>query len=323
MGDQVYYVRQTGTMGRGRGRGGGRRSMSRSPTRMAMSQNGRNTVRRKGGPHARGRSSSNGPGGSRQKTFSRLIFLGASKMRSGEPGVQELSQLVEEIRGRAKAYKERGVAIPFYAMNITEKQVSFMEVQTRDVQHIPINLIHFVAADPRHSNIFSMVARGKGNRFVCHVFECNTPRQCGVITSTLSEAFRVGYENWIHVEENQRRLAERREMDMGGLDYFQEWDDHAPHGTPVVNIVERYNRGISCPRNFVRPQDELPVLPDRLIVTQGGREVNGEPSSMRYSFEDEEEEFDDYPVEEVYVRSGGGGRRRNQPVVYDVRPDWD
>ena len=129
MGDQVYYVRQTGTMGRGRGRGGGRRSMSRSPTRMAMSQNGRNTVRRKGGPHARGGSSSNGPGGSRQKTFSRLIFLGASKMRSGEPGVQELSQLVEEIRGRAKAYKERGVAIPFYAMNITEKQVSFMEVR--------------------------------------------------------------------------------------------------------------------------------------------------------------------------------------------------
>ena len=93
----------------------------------------------------------------------------------------------------------------------------FVLTETRDIQHIPLNLIHFVAADPRYSNIFSMVARGKGNRFICHVFECNTPRQCETITSTLSEAFRVSYENWIRVEENQRRLTERREMDMGGL----------------------------------------------------------------------------------------------------------
>ncbi len=296
--------------------------MSRSPSRVVLRPaNGRNTVRRKDGPRSQG-NRSNGQGANGQKTFSRLIFLGASKLRSAEPGVQELSELVEEIRGRAKAYKERGVAIPYYTMNITAKQVSFMEVQTRDVQHIPINLIHFVAADPRYSNIFSMVARGKGNRFVCHVFECNTPRQCEVVTATLSEAFRVGYEDWIHVEENQRRLAERREMDMGGLEYFQEWDDHAPRGMPLYNISRYYNSGNSRPRNFMRPQDELPALPDRLIVTQGGREANREPSSMRFSFEDEEEEFEDFPMEEVYVRSGGS-RRRNQNVVYDVRPDWD
>ncbi|XP_033638044.1 uncharacterized protein LOC117298816 isoform X2 [Asterias rubens] len=255
------------------------------------------------------------------------IYMGSVPLGAGngggDPSFEDVARVVSFLRDRTEDFRRNGTRLKMYVMEVGCDRVSFKQPETRDVQHIPINLIHFVAADPRHSNIFSMVARGKGNRFVCHVFECNTPRQCGVITSTLSEAFRVGYENWIHVEENQRRLAERREMDMGGLDYFQEWDDHAPHGTPVVNIVERYNRGISCPRNFVRPQDELPVLPDRLIVTQGGREVNGEPSSMRYSFEDEEEEFDDYPVEEVYVRSGGGGRRRNQPVVYDVRPDWD
>ena len=91
--------------------------------------------------------------------------------------------------------------------------------ETSDVQHIPINQIHFVAADPRCPTIFSLVARGRDNKFLCHVFQCNSFKQCDRITRTVSEAFRIAYERWLHVEENQRRLEERRarEMDMGGI----------------------------------------------------------------------------------------------------------
>ena len=111
-------------------------------------------------------------------------------------------------------------------------------------------------------------------------------------------------------------------------DYFQEWDDHAPRGMPLYNISRYYNSGNSRPQNFLGPQDELPSLPDRLIVTQNASrgETNGEPSSMRFNFDDEEDEYGDYPVEEVYVRAdraGGNRRSRNQQIVFDVRPDWD
>ena len=87
------------------------------------------------------------------------------------------------------------------------------------MQDIPINKVHYVAADPRFPTIFSLVARGLGNRFVCHVFECHSKDQCEMITHYISETFRMAYEKWLRVEENQRRLEERRErqMDMGGL----------------------------------------------------------------------------------------------------------
>ncbi|XP_038050102.1 uncharacterized protein LOC119723493 isoform X1 [Patiria miniata] len=264
------------------------------------------------------------------KTFFRIVFLGATRVKTSEPSILELNALVEEIRTRARVYRERGVAIPLYTVHINAKSVALLETQTRDVQHIPINQVHFVAADPRYPSIFSMVARGRGNRFLCHVFECSSYKQCDTITKTVSEAFRVAYEKWLRVEENQRRLEERRarEMDMGGLEYFQEWDDHAPRGMPLYNISSYYNSGHARPREYLRPRDELPGLPERLIVSrsnQGNREPEPEPYSMRFNFDDDD--YDDSPQEEVYVRqdvnNGRRGRQQQQPVVFDIRPDWE
>ncbi|XP_022093793.1 uncharacterized protein LOC110980984 isoform X1 [Acanthaster planci] len=259
------------------------------------------------------------------ETFFRLVFLGATRLKHSEPGILELNALVEEIRCRSMVYKERGVAIPCYTMNINTKNIALLETQTRDLQQIPINRIHFVAADPRCPNVFSLVARGRGNRFFCHVFECSNHWQCDSITKTVSLAFRLAYEKWMRVEENQRRVEERRarEMDMGGLEYFQEWDDHAPRGMPLYNISSYYNSGSSRPRQYLRPHDEMPRLPDRLIVSRGNnREPESEPYSVRFTFD--EDDYDDSPQEEVYVRQEAGGRRgRQQPVVYDIRPDWE
>ncbi|XP_038050103.1 uncharacterized protein LOC119723493 isoform X2 [Patiria miniata] len=258
------------------------------------------------------------------------VPMGQQVQQGSEPSMEDVARVVLYVLNRTDAYRREGTRLKQYILQIGLDKVSFKMAETRDVQHIPINQVHFVAADPRYPSIFSMVARGRGNRFLCHVFECSSYKQCDTITKTVSEAFRVAYEKWLRVEENQRRLEERRarEMDMGGLEYFQEWDDHAPRGMPLYNISSYYNSGHARPREYLRPRDELPGLPERLIVSrsnQGNREPEPEPYSMRFNFDDDD--YDDSPQEEVYVRqdvnNGRRGRQQQQPVVFDIRPDWE
>ncbi|XP_022093794.1 uncharacterized protein LOC110980984 isoform X2 [Acanthaster planci] len=260
-----------------------------------------------------------------------VVYIGSVPMRCGqyhqdsEPSMEDVAQVVEHVQNRTDALRREGTRMKTYFLIVGIDRVGFQSAETRDLQQIPINRIHFVAADPRCPNVFSLVARGRGNRFFCHVFECSNHWQCDSITKTVSLAFRLAYEKWMRVEENQRRVEERRarEMDMGGLEYFQEWDDHAPRGMPLYNISSYYNSGSSRPRQYLRPHDEMPRLPDRLIVSRGNnREPESEPYSVRFTFD--EDDYDDSPQEEVYVRQEAGGRRgRQQPVVYDIRPDWE